>query len=182
MAKRIANQLVDEETGEVLAAEVVVAPLFWKTPYNHDTNEESKRTGLVCNDESLTKQEFKEDADINVIIQRFLKQGEGPPIVLPEHFQNLTGRTNYFEMHSRIAEANHAFYQLNPGIRAQFQNDPQIWADNVIEAIDEGDVKWLQEHGIDATLAPPAGKPTVTPPGDTPAPGPQEGPPGGPKT
>lgn len=170
--KRIANNLVDDETGEVLATEVTVAMPLWKTPYNHDRDAESARVALRCNDPSLTKQEFKDDSDINVILDRFLKTQEPPPMALPEHFTDLTGRTSYFEMASKIAEANQMFYRLPPDIRQEFANDPAQWADAVNTAIETDDGDRLLDLGVEAqikTRAPQEPPQPPNPPAGTPA-------------
>lgn len=155
----------------------------WKTPYNHDREFESDRTGLYCKDPSLTKQEFKEETDINVILERFTRSGEPPPMVLPEHFMDLTERTNYFDMARQIAVANEKFYLLPAATRAEFQNDPTRWADAVVQAVHLGDREYLAELGIDAPERPQAADPS---PGATPAPEetkkPSEAPKGAPKS
>lgn len=144
---------------------------IWKTPWNHNTNLESERTGTYCPEESLTKQEFKEETDINVILQRFMRTGEPPPMPLPEHFTDITGRTSYYEMQSKIATANESFYLLNAQKRAEFQNDPTRWADAVVQAVEYGDRERLGELGIDVPPERPQELAKATPAGgDTPAP------------
>lgn len=122
-------------------------PAF-KTPYNHDTNFESDRTAFYDTEPSATKQEFKEDADINVIINRFLKTGQPPPIALPEHFGDLTTRLTYFEAASAQAEAHALFYTLPPALRAEHLNDANRWADTVMVALEKGDRNTLIANGI----------------------------------
>lgn len=137
-------------TGETVTAEMPQ----WKTPYNHDTNLESDRTAIYCHEPSLTKQEFAEEADINVILERFTKSGEPPPQVLPEHFTDLTGRRTYFDMQTQIATANVAFYNLPASLRAEHLNDPARWADAVIAAVETGNREKLDALGVDATKPP----------------------------
>lgn len=55
---------------------IAVAPPFWKTPHNHDRDAESARYALTCNDKSKTQQQFAKDADINVILAKFMQTGE----------------------------------------------------------------------------------------------------------
>lgn len=160
----------------------------WKTPWNHDTDFESARTSTYCKDESLTKQEFKEETDINVILERFTRTKEPPPMALPEHFTDLTGRTTYFDMATKVAEAQSMFYELPAKKRAEFQNDPDRWADAVVQAVDAGDGDLLRELGCTLELRPDADQPELreaneaykrslrptepgTPPGGTPPPG-----------
>lgn len=120
----------------------------FKTPWNHDTNFESQRTAIYCNDPSLTKQEFKEDADINVLIERFMRGGDLPPPVLPEHFTDLSGRPTYFEMQTKVAEANATFYKLDAELRAEHGNDPTRWADAVVKAVEAKDGDKLLKLGL----------------------------------
>lgn len=150
--------------------------IFFKTPYNHDRDIESARTGLYCNDQSLTKQEFAEEVDINVIINRYLKTGEPPPMPVPEHFMDTSTKPTYFEMQQRIAEANANFYKLPPDLRAQHQNNPEIWADQVVKALAKKDGDTLLELGIDLQARPTEkAVQTPTPPAGTPAAGPESG-------
>lgn len=121
----------------------------WKTPYNHDTNFESDRTALFCEDESLTQQQFKDETDINIILQRFTRTGELPPIVLPEHFMDTTTQPTFKEMNERLAEASAMFYELPASKRAEFLNDPTRWADAVVKATESGNANALASLGID---------------------------------
>lgn len=124
---------------------------FFKTPWNHDTNFESDRTATFCADPSLTKQEFVEEQDINTIIERLTKGGEIPNIVLPEHFLDLSGRTDYFTMASKIADTNRLFYTLDAKTREDHLNDPARWADAVVKATEAGDADQLELLGIQLT-------------------------------
>lgn len=149
-------------TGDIVEADMPV----WKTPYNHDRDFESERTGTYNNEPSLTKQEFKDDADINIILARFQRTREPPPVSLPEHFLDLTGRTTYFEMASKAADANAMFYMLPAEKRAEHLNDPTRWADAVVRAAETDNLDELVRLGIDAQAAPeqPQAPTTGTPP------------------
>lgn len=149
--------------GEIRDAEF---PQF-KTPYNHDTNLESDRTALFCKDPSLTKQEFKEETDINVLLARFKATGAEPPMVLPEHFVNTLDRTTYFDMACASAEASSLFYQLDAELRARYQNNPAYWADAVVEAVTDGNTDALKKLGVTTPQAAqepiPPGTPATAP-------------------
>lgn len=174
------KQKFEMPDGEIIEKDMPI----WKTPWNHDTDFESRRTGSFNKEPSLTKQEFKEETNIQFLLERFMKGGEPPPIVLPEHFLDATQQPTYYEMQSRIADANSNFYKLDASMRSRFLNDPALWADAVVTAVNEGDKEFLEECGIElkpqeaATATPDAG-------GATPAPGsakaPPAPPPGAPK-
>lgn len=134
-------------TGEVIEREALP---IWKTPNNHDTNLVSDLTALYCADPSLTKQEFKDDTDINFILERFARSGEQPPPVLPEHFMDLTTKLTYQDVEQRLADANKIFYELPAAIREESLNSPARWADQVTKAIAKGDGDRLVELGLAA--------------------------------
>lgn len=122
--------------------------VFFKTPYNHDTNKESDRTALKCEDRSLTDQSFKDEADINFIMER-VRQGAEIPIPLPEHFGDAFNIPTLLEARERIAESNAAFYNLPARIRAEFLNDPARWEERIIKDINAGNLDGLEEIGLD---------------------------------
>lgn len=164
-------ELIDDETGEVLDK------VFFKTPYNHDTDQESERTGLLCLDKSLTDQSFKDEVDINTIINRALRTKEMPNQV-PEHFGDATQIPTLFEMRCKIAENNATFYKLPARIREQHSNDPAQWEVQVLTAVNNKDTAELKKLGLSLDeLDNPI--PPVSPPvavtGGTPAPVPPEG-------
>lgn len=147
----------------------------WKTPWNHDTNFESDRTALFCKEPSLTKQEFKDECDINVILERFLKTGEPPAMTLPEDFADISERRTYMEIAEQFAEARSLFYGLPAGTRESCNNDPAFWADQVVKAMDKRDGDRLNELGVAipermAAKLPPQPEPPKQPEGGTPAP------------
>lgn len=160
-------QLVDDETGEILAT------AYWKTPYNHDREQESKRVGLECKDNSLTNQSFVEDADINNIMQKFLKTGELPKMELSPTFGDYNGMTP-FEARTQLAEINAQFYLLPPAIRAEFKNEPAQWEAQVVKEIQRGNREALRELGFEFKEPPEAPKPPEAA-GGTPAPDPKAG-------
>lgn len=123
---------------------------FFKTPFNHDTNKESDRTGTKCEDSSLTDQSFKDESDINVLMDR-INSGAMPNVVLPEHFGDAFAIPTLLEARTRIAENNATFYKLDPKIREEFLNDPSRWEEQVIKDVATNDLADLERMGIDMT-------------------------------
>lgn len=164
--------------GELLTIDL---PRF-KTPYNHDTRAASLLSATYNKEPSKTKQEFKDETDINTILARFTRANELPPAVLPEHFTDLTTRLDYFTMQTRIAKSQELFYRLSATTRSEFQNDPTRWADTVVQAVKKGDVEHLRQLGIHHTPKPPQEANKETPAhGSTPVPKAPPTPPGDPK-
>ena len=101
------------------------APFFF-TPYNHDTQQHSKESAILCLDPSLTKQEFTLESDPNYIIDRFVKGGD---ITLnprkPQYGDFTNAPSSYHEALNLVREAEQSFMALDAKIRAKFNNDPE---------------------------------------------------------
>lgn len=121
----------------------------WKTPYNHDTLAEAIRTGYAPIGKSLTQQNFRDDADINVIVARVIKTGIAPDIPIPPQYGDLTTADDYHTMLNKLAETKGLFYRLDAEERSKFNNDPGAWLGYVNQAIANGDLEPLREMGMD---------------------------------
>lgn len=93
-----------------------------RTPYNYDREEVSKNTALVFNDETLTQQNFKDDADLNIMIRKYgvlpvqeVNWNEFDSSVIPQ---------DYHELQNMMLEADQAFMSLPAEIRNEVNNDP----------------------------------------------------------
>lgn len=91
----------------------------------YESDEVSKANALVCDDESRTHQEFKEESDINTIIDRF-GIGENP-IEAQKWVTDLditNAATSYQDVMNQLNEARDQFMSLPAKVRSQFDNDP----------------------------------------------------------
>jgi len=112
--------MIDLETGEV------VTP-FIRTPYNYDTDAISNKTGLDCGPETKTQQQFKDEVDINTIVERFGVTGE-----MPEKFnfpteQDFSETFDFQSAMNTIRQAQETFMSMPAELRARFNNDPQAF-------------------------------------------------------
>lgn len=86
--------------------------------------------GIDCSTlASLTKQAFKDDCDVNVIVERFARQGEFP-VFDPRDFT--WGDATGFDFRAAldvVNAANAAFEQMPAKIRNRFNNDPREFVD-----------------------------------------------------
>ena len=123
-----------------------------------DPNEISDMTGLRCVDESLTHQEFKEESDINTIIDRF-GIGENPvqPMEWVTNVDIADAPDNYMAVMNQLNEARDQFMSLPAKVRSQFDNDPGKFVDFVS---DPGNGDELVRLGL-AAVRPPV-KPSDT--------------------
>ena len=100
-------------------------PPFLRTPYNYDTNQASAETGLECLDASLTQQQFKEEADINTIVDRFLRSGVLPNAVNMPQYVDYEGVFDFQSAMNTVRQADENFMRLDAKVRARFNNSPQ---------------------------------------------------------
>lgn len=85
----------------------------------------SEKTGLTCFDDSLTQQQFKEEADINTIVNRFLKTGVLPtPTSFPQYV-DFEGVFDYQSAMNLVRAADESFMRMDAKVRARFNNSPQ---------------------------------------------------------
>lgn len=134
--------LVDDETGEILDTGI------FKTPNNHDRDQESANYALTCEEPTLTDQSFREDVDINTIVQRALR-GEQMLVPPPEQFGDMTAVPTWLEIADIWANNSAHFYNLAPAIREEFLNQPARWMDAARRAMDKGDLEETKRIGID---------------------------------
>jgi len=98
--------------------------VFLRTPYNYDRDAATNESGLHCEDASLAQQHFKEECDINTILQKFSITGMLPDAPLSPRYGDFTGIGDYHTALNRVIAAQDEFEALPAQIRARFDNDP----------------------------------------------------------
>lgn len=177
MAKKITDdgEIIDTVTYETVA----MAPPFFKTPWNHDTNLESKAAGQLNLEPSMTQQQFAKDADINVILAKFMKTGD--PALL-----NPSGSPRYLDIEESLDlqdtmvtsdQVNTAWLNLPAQARAILQTPARFleWYDHCLET---GNIQGLRDIGLvppEKAQEPP--KPPASPGGDSSPPKAEKAPP-----
>jgi hypothetical protein len=93
-----------------------------RTAYNYDRDEVSKNTALVCDDETLAQQNFKDETDLNIMIRKYgvlpvndVNWKEFDSTVIPKDYQALQ---------NMLLEADQAFMSLPAEVRKAADNDP----------------------------------------------------------
>lgn len=111
--------MINKATGEIFT--------FIRTPYNYDTDQTSQETGLDCSVDKngRTQQQFKEETDINTIVDKFLAAGEMPPTTPFPEEQDFTEAFDFQTSMNVVVQARESFMQMPAKQRARFQNDPQ---------------------------------------------------------
>lgn len=103
-----------------------------RIPYEYDADLVSSETSLHCPDETLTRQEFLEESDINTIVRRF-GIGEHPVDALQwvTNIDIVDAVDDYQTALNKLIEANEQFMSLPADIRSRFDNDPARFVDFV---------------------------------------------------
>jgi len=117
-----------------------------------------------------TKQSFKKECDINVIMSKYRKTGHLDPGALNQRqvvFGDVSEVGDYQECQQKIKEADHAFSTLSSEVRTRFNNDPGQLLDfcadevNMPEAIELGIVPKPKPEPEPEPVVPPATPPTT---------------------
>lgn len=119
-------------------------------------------------DSEFTKQEFKDECDINVLMSRYQSTGEIPNLnERAPQYLDVTGQ-DYTEHMNIIAGAQTLFNELPSSIRNQFDNDPALFLDFTSN---DANREKMQEMGllkpVDEWVVPPMPNPALnvqTPP------------------
>lgn len=99
-------------------------PPFLRTAHNYDTNAAGDESGLKCLDKTRTKQSFKEECDINYLVDRYAVTGELPQLTLPPLAGDLPEGFTMQDALNQVVKAREAFQALPAAARARFQHDP----------------------------------------------------------
>lgn len=109
--------------------------VFLRTPYNYDKDAATNESGLHCEDASLAQQHFKEECDINTILEKFNITGLLPQQTLSPRYGDFSGIGDYHTALNRVIAAQDEFEALPAQIRARFDNDPE----KLIEFLENSD-------------------------------------------
>lgn len=92
----------------------------WKKRVDGTTAVESVPIG-----ETLTQQQFKEDCDVNLIMEKYMKTGMMPQSVAPLLEGDFSNLPSYAEALQTVIDAQDMFMEIPAKIRQRFDNNPQ---------------------------------------------------------
>lgn len=98
---------------------------FVRTPHNYSMDDVSVETGLECKDPTMAQQQFKEETDINTLLERFGIGAQMPENPRVPMFGDFTEVKDFQSAMNSVREAETAFLELPAKVRARFENDPQ---------------------------------------------------------
>ena len=96
---------------------------------------EKGRWKTKLDEKSMTRQEFKKECDVNVVLDRYLKTGQLPYSAGTGVYSNVSEVPSYQEALQFVIDAQNDFAKLNPHVKNRFGNNPQ----NLIEFLQNED-------------------------------------------
>lgn len=126
------KEMIDLETGEIVGTvpeemNGLTVP-FMRTMYNYDRKAASDETATICPEPTRTQQQFKDEVDINVMMEKFGITGEWPQNVRPVMNDEYTEVFDFQSAMNTIRRAQEAFMELPAEQRAVWDNDPGKFA------------------------------------------------------
>jgi len=97
----------------------------------------TKRVISRFNGPSLTRQEFKDECDLQKILARFSASPEGLEALqkargfVESRFEDVSGFVDFRTALEQVKRADEAFMQLPAAVRTRFDNDPALFLDFV---------------------------------------------------
>lgn len=151
-------ETVNPDTGEIINVMDYRDTIFVRTPYNYDPMRVTKETGLRCDDPTLAQQQFKDECDINVILEKFAITGHLPIVSTQPMSGDFTGIGDYHEAVLALQEAQDNFMALPSKVRERFNNDPAQFVDF---CVDPKNIESVRELGLAPRIAAPIPQPIV---------------------
>lgn len=113
--------MIDEETGEIMRPVV-----FLRSGFNYDMDAVSRATAVVNTEPTMTQQNFRDEVDINTIVKRFGLTGEMPEDFRAPEYGDFSDVTDFQSAQNAVLAAQAAFMEMPAGMRARFENNPQL--------------------------------------------------------
>lgn len=112
---------------------------------NYDPDLVSKETALYCEDPSRTQQHFKDECDINVIVERFGVTGHLPIMAVQPMQGDFTGVDDFQSALEHVRASQENFMRLPAKVRERFQNNPQAFVDY---CLNPANIEGVRELGL----------------------------------
>lgn len=113
--------------------------------------------------ENLTKQSFKDEADVNIIVARYAKNGQPLPQA-PGQFLDVSDVPEYQEALNRVQSIQATFAALPAEVRLEVGNDPEQFVARTLS-----DPEWAVKHGLATKRDQPPSQPASAAPAASPA-------------
>lgn len=101
------------------------SPPFVRSAYNYDVKAVSDETGLVCPEPTLAQQQFKDNANVNMIVETYARTQDDSLLQVSQPvYGDFSDSVDFYEAHRRVIQAQNDFNNLDARIRRRFDNDP----------------------------------------------------------
>jgi len=133
--------------------------------FQHAYSDPFRGSDLDCKDPTLTQQAFKDDVDINVLLERFRVTGVLPQGVRLPEYGDFTGVSDFASAMSAVVSAQDSFMQLPASIRSRFGNSPQAFLEFCSDPSNKDELVKLGLSNPSIPVKQDQAKPDVAPPG-----------------
>lgn len=124
------SAVMNDDPDKIILPKRTTFPPVLRTAFDGLADRVSDDTGLLCLDPTLTQQSFAEEADINTIVNKFLRDGVLPEDVSYPQYGDFTKTVNnYQDALNLVLAADEAFASLPAKVRSRFDNDPAKYVD-----------------------------------------------------
>lgn len=103
--------------------------VFVRSAYNYDMDVATLETAVHFPEETIAKQSFAEEVDINTIVKRFGLTGQLPSNIRMPSYGDFTQVTDFHDAMDAIVQAQEAFYAMPANVRARFHNSAGEFVD-----------------------------------------------------
>lgn len=120
-----------------------------------------RRVSISFDGKSRTRQEFKDEVDINTIVRRFGVTGQVPVSIRQPLNADFSDAMDFRESMNAMVEARESFDLLPARVRSRFHNDPAEFVDFCSERDAEGkfvNAEELDKLGLRQAPLPPAAR------------------------
>lgn len=131
-------------------------------PTRYTAHLRSEDFGTYASEASATKQEFKDECDINSIMRRYITQGVLPTNVKVGRYGDFSGVGDYRECLETLETARSQFMALPSDVRKRFGNDPAAFLSFVSDKANLEEARKLGLLREEAAPPPVAASPPVS--------------------
>jgi phage internal scaffolding protein len=130
-----------------------------KNPITFDRDKNSDLSKFIFTKPSRTQQQFRDECDINHILERFNITGQLPVAGLQPEYGDFSGITDYQSALNAVMAAQDSFLELPARIRARFDNDPALFVDFASDEANRDELKamgLLRQEAVKTAVSSPS--------------------------
>lgn len=130
-----------------------------KNPITYDRDKNSGSARFIFNKPSRTQQHFRDECDINTILERFNVTGQLPVGSVQPQYGDFSGVTDYQSALNAVMAAQDSFLALPAKVRAKFDNDPALFVDWASDEANRDEMKalgLLRQEAVQAAVSSPS--------------------------